>query len=186
MSARLALAAIPSAAGVKARRGPAGHPRYCPAVDRRSAFLSYVRGDRTFARRLHGDLTAHGVTCFVDDVSMLPGDDLDATLGEAIARSDVFLLACSERSLGSPADWWWVDREMSHVLQREQDETRAGRVRSLRLVPLDLDGYLFDPTCTYPRRADLASRVAAPFRGWEDDPATYEAGLSRLLRALEA
>ena len=69
--------------------------------------------------------------------------------------------------------------ELEETFEREDDESRT------ILLPLDLDGFLFDAW-----RGPLAVRVreslAADFTGWEQDNAKFEAEFERVVDALRA
>lgn len=41
-----------------------------------SCFISYNHEDKSFARRLHDQLQARGIRCWLDEHQMLPGDDI--------------------------------------------------------------------------------------------------------------
>ncbi len=44
----------------------------------------------------------------------------------------------------------------------------------LAIIPLDLDGYLFDPQWQDWSKQHLTDRLGADFRGWEADKAKFE------------
>jgi len=41
-----------------------------------SCFISYSHQDKSFAQRLHDQLQATGIRCWLDEHQMLPGDDI--------------------------------------------------------------------------------------------------------------
>jgi len=55
----------------------------------------------------------------------------------------------------------------------------------LALIPLDLDGFLFSADFQSGKKAEITSRVAANFVGWEKDPALFDRELGKVIRALQ-
>jgi TIR domain-containing protein/trypsin-like peptidase len=158
--------------------GPAPGPG---EVDYFSAFISYSHDDSTFALRLYNSLQASGVRAWLDKRQMLPGDDIYERVREGIRGWDKILLCCSRSSLSS----WWVDNEIDEAFQKERDLYKARQRKVLALVPLDLDGYLFDEWANG-KAQQVKSRLAATFRGWDTDPAVFEETFQGLLKALRA
>ena len=75
----------------------------------------------------------------------------------------------------------WVEHEMENALEREEDTGK------LALLPLDLDGRLFDK----PRSVDerklckkIRKRLVGEFRDWKQHD-SFEEQLERLLVALK-
>ena len=56
----------------------------------------------------------------------------------------------------------------------------AGR----RWIPLNLDGFLFSADYQSGKKAEITSRVAANFVGWEKDHALFDRELGKVIRAL--
>ena len=50
----------------------------------------------------------------------------------------------------------------------------AGVRRVFALIPLNLDGFLFSADYQSGKKAEITSRVAANFVGWEKDPALFD------------
>jgi hypothetical protein len=57
---------------------------------------------------------------------------------------------------------------------------RAGR----RRIPLNLDSFLFSAEYRSGKKAEITSRVAANFVGWEKDRALFDRELEKVIRAL--
>jgi hypothetical protein len=108
-------------------------------------------------------------------------------------------LSASEPSLPT----WWVDGEINRAFQKEaelmkerakREATRPpgslpvrggeGGKKVLALIPLNLDGFLFSADYQSGKKAEITSRVAANFVGWEKDHALFNRELDKVIRAL--
>ncbi len=94
---------------------------------------------------------------------------------DAIRLHDKILLCCSETSLNS----WWVKDEIRKAQERECRENRD------IIIPLMVYRYLLDGW-EDGLAADLRSRLAADFTGWEHDNAKFEEQFEKVVRALRA
>lgn len=146
-----------------------------------SVFISYSHDDSAFALRLYNSLQSSGVRAWLDKRQMLPGDDIYERVRQGIRGWDKLLLCCSKSSLSS----WWVDNEIDEAFQKERDLFKARGQKVLALVPLDLDGYLFEQWSSG-KAQQVKSRLAASFRGWATDPSLFDATFQALLGALRA
>ena len=147
-----------------------------------SCFISYSHDDKSFARRLHDQLQARGIRCWLDDHQLLPGDDLYEEVDRGIKLWDKVLLCASKNSLTS----WWVDDEIQRAFNKEQQLMKQRERKVLSLIPLNLDGYLFSGNWNNAKAAQVKSRLAADFTGWEHDNAKFEAEFERVVKALRA
>ncbi|MBZ0278546.1 MAG: toll/interleukin-1 receptor domain-containing protein [Anaerolineae bacterium] len=147
-----------------------------------SCFISYSHADKAFARRVHDTLQSRGIRCWLDEKQMNPGDDIYEEIGRGIRLWDKVLLCCSQSSL---AEKWWVDHEMDIAFQKERELFKTRGHKVLALIPLDLDGFLFNEAFTSGKAQQIRSRVAANFKGWEHDPVTFDREIERLIRALK-
>ncbi len=143
------------------------------AIELYSCFISYSHSEKSFARRLHDQLQARGIRCWLDDHDLKPGDRILDGVADAIRLHDKILLCCSESSLNS----WWVKDEIEKALERERKEARD------IIIPLNLDGYLLDGWESG-LATTIRSRLAADFTGWEHDNAKFEEQFKRVVRAL--
>lgn len=142
-----------------------------------STFISYGAPDEAFARRLYDALRANGVVTFFFPETARVGERIGDEVFNALQRHDRMVLLCSQGSLDRPG----VLNEIQETLDREARDGGA-----TYLIPVMLDDYLLeDWNRTQPDLAErVRRRVAADFRGTENDSAKFDAALSRLLAAL--
>ncbi len=93
---------------------------------------------------------------------------------------DKVLLCASQAPLGS----WWVDGEINRAFRKEAQIMKERGKKVLALIPLNLDGFLFSADYQSGKKAEITSRVAANFVGWEKDHALFDRELEHVIRAL--
>jgi hypothetical protein len=145
-----------------------------------SCFISYSHEDKAFARLLHDRLQGQGIRCWLDEHQLLPGDDLHDRVDQGIRLWDKVLLCATKSSLTS----WWVDGEINRAFQKEAQIMKERQKKALALIPLNLDGSLFSADYQSGKKAEITSRVAANFVGWEKDHALFDRELEKVIRAL--
>ncbi len=138
-----------------------------------SCFISYSHINRAFASRIHDHLQVRGIRCWLDQHELKPGDRILDIVNDSIRLHDKIVLCCSKASLES----WWVKDEIRKAQERERKEDRD------IIIPLMVDRYLLDGW-EDGLAADLRSRLAADFTGWERDNAKFEEQFERVVKAL--
>jgi uncharacterized protein YjbI with pentapeptide repeats len=144
-----------------------------------SSFISYSNLDFSFARRVHDELQARGIRCWLDHHQVLPGHDIYEEVDRGIKLWDKILLCASKNSLTS----WWVDDEIARAFDKEQKLMKERGERVLALIPLNLDDYLFTEWKSA-KATQVKQRLAADFTGWETNNAKFEEEFERVVRAL--
>jgi hypothetical protein len=145
-----------------------------------SVFISYSHADSVFANRLYNALLARGIRAWLDIKQVLPGDDIYEEVQKGIQRWDKVLLCGSKASLSS----WWVDSEIDRIFQKERELFRERHRKVLALIPLMLDDFMLSEW-TSGKAQEVKTRIAADFRGWEDD-SKFELTFENLVRGLRA
>jgi hypothetical protein len=146
-----------------------------------SCFISYSHEDKSFARRLHDTLQGQGIRCWLDEKQLLPGDNIYERVDQGIRLWDKVLLCASKDSLNSE----WVDDETTHAFAKEKRLSKEQGKKVLALIPLNLDGYIFEQW-EHPKKNQIMERLAADFRGWEADHDKFEREVERVIKALRA
>ncbi len=145
-----------------------------------SVFISYSHADKPFARQLHDRLQGRGIRCWLDEHQLLPGQKIHVEVDRGIRQWDKVLLCCSQHSLTS----WWVNNEIELAIQKEQRLWKERGEEVLALIPLNLDGYMFNPEWHSGWKGQITERLAADFTGWEHSHVKFEEQLERVVKAL--
>jgi hypothetical protein len=133
--------------------------------------------------RLYDSLQSNGIRCWFDEKQLLPGQDISRELERGIHLWDKFLLCASKNSLTS----WWVEDEIKTTLEKERALRKERGKPVLKLIPLNLDDYMFNPEWNLGVLAnEIRLRVAADFRDWEKPSSNFAQQVDRVIKALRA
>jgi hypothetical protein len=124
------------------------------------AFLSHSSADKPLIRQLAADLTAAGISVWLDEQRIKVGESIPEKIGQGLAESDYFLLAVSRASVESE----WVKKELNGALINEVQR------RAVHVLPIKLDD------------AKIPNAIAD--KKYADFSQSYKAGLRDLLSAM--
>lgn len=152
------------------------HPSIAPEYY--SCFISYSHSDKKFAHKLYEKLSQAGITCWLDNHEFLPGDDMRDKIHQGINSLDKVLLCCSKDSLNS----YWVNTELDKTLLKEKDLWKDSINKTLALIPLNLDNYIFEWQSS--RKSELIRRYIEDLSNWEELPEKFDYAVNRVIAAL--
>lgn len=168
--------------------------------DRPAYFISCHLQDTDFAERLKAALQEQGIRCWVDE-HLLPAGYRHLCFRAKSRPSSYFsiddpgpALRTRDKVLLCLSGFWLngldneVLRELQEAQTREtmlnQDMGRRKKGRAQVLFALTLDSSHVH--WSGPAANDVRNRMIADFRGWRDDNAAFELGLTQLLAALRS
>lgn len=125
--------------------------RHLDAKDQRVAFLSHSSADKAFIRQLAADLTANGISVWLDEQRIRVGDSIPEKIAQGLAESDYFLIAMSQKSSESA----WVQKELNSALMSEVQR------RKVHILPLKLDDTTMPPIIADKKFADFSKSYRA-------------------------
>lgn len=135
--------------------------RHKEHAEERVAFLSHSSIDKPIIRQIAADLSAEGITVWMDEQRIHVGDSIPEKIAQGLAQSDFFLVGLSEHSVDSE----WVKRELNNALVQEISKRR------ITILPLKLS------TCEIPTL--IADKKYADFSK------SYRDGLANLVAAIK-
>lgn len=124
------------------------------------AFLSHSSIDKPFVRQLASDLTAAGISVWLDEQRIKVGESIPEKISQGLADSDYFLLVVSKSSATSE----WVKKELNGALVNEVQR------RQVHILPIKLD--------------DVPMPAAISDKKYADFSTSYKSGLSDLVHAM--
>ena len=129
---------------------------------KRVVFLSHSSKDKPIIRQLATDLTASGITVWLDEQNIYVGDSIPERIAQGLAESDYFLIALSQNSVSSE----WVKKELNSALVDEISR------RKIRILPILL--------------ADTEIPAILRDKKYADFTKGYRSGLDELLRTINS
>lgn len=142
------------------RATEAKEERHLRDSGKRVVFLSHSSKDKPIIRQLATDLTAAGVSVWLDEQNIRVGDSIPDSIAQGLAESDYFLIALSDASVNSE----WVKRELNSALVGELSR------RNIRVLPV-----LLSPTAVPSLLQD---------KKYADFTRGYKHGLQELLNTI--
>jgi len=125
-----------------------------------NVFVSYSTKDEKFVNRVTEKLIQNKIVLWKDNWEMIPGDELETKIAEAIERAAFLLLVLSKNSIKSN----WCIKELELAFQKEE------RLTDQFIIPIIIDDR------TIPE--GLENRIFADFRE------SFEKGINSLLQPL--
>ena len=102
-------------------------------------FLCHSSQDKPLVRELYKRLSKDGFSVWLDEMSLLPGQDWELGIQKAVRESDVVLVCLSNRSVTKEG---YVQKELRYVLDIATEKTEG----TVFVIPIRLD------ECEVPRR----------------------------------
>lgn len=147
-----------------------------------TCFISYSHADKDFAFKLAKDLRNANILCWLDVHDLPAGAFVLDFIDRIIREHDITVLCCSQSALGSG----WVDREMKIVFQEEEALYAKYQKAISKLIPIDLDGAIFDSgRFSSPMAGQIRLRNIINARQWQQQD-DYETVFGRIITALKA
>lgn len=151
------------------------------AIEFYSLFISHSSKNKDFAQKLHDDLRANAVRCWLDNEDMKGGRKLHEQIDEAIRSHDKLLLILSPESMASE----WVKTEIAKARKREIKEGKQ-LLFPVRLCSFETlrDWECFDSDTGKDSAKEIREYMIPDFSDWEK-PASYQKAFEKLLRDLK-
>ncbi|MBI5843191.1 MAG: TIR domain-containing protein [Deltaproteobacteria bacterium] len=96
-------------------------------------FISYAHEDFDWAHRIYTDLFAHGISCWLDKMDLLPGQNWNAEIQKAIRNSKYFIALISSNSVDKRG---YVQKELRLAMEEMEKMPYGG----IYLIPVRIDG----------------------------------------------
>lgn len=134
-------------------------------------FLSYVRENSAIVDRLRDDLTAQGISVWLDRQSLQPGEEWQVRIGKAISQSRFFIACFSAESVQRQKT------EMHTELLLAIEEMKRHPPERVWFLPVKLS------PCEVPEHVVTGSKTLRSYQTQELYP-DWQTGLQRLVAVL--
>lgn len=111
---------------------PAGEPVTDSATRPLKVFICHASADKPAVRNLHRYLYLRGVSPWLDELSLLPGEDWRAEIEKAIFASDVILVCLSKNSINKEG---YVQSEITFALDKAMEKPEG----TIFIIPARLE-----------------------------------------------
>lgn len=147
-------------------------------IDHYSCFILFAARDRPFAERLHGDLQAAGIRCWLQTGDARKSQVLHPAWASLERFHEKLLLVLSGNSLKSE----WVKSALAVVRGKEEREGRRLLVTASLLSPEHVTHWrCVDGATGCDMAMEVRRRPVPCFCDWEHDPETYAKGFAGLM-----
>lgn len=153
-------------------------PSFMETVHNHSCcFVGYVSEDEQFARMLCNRLQSKGIRCWLDSKEV---DRSNWQYSREIRDGDRVLFCASKESLSRG----YADKEIKDSFRKERNPAASVQRNVLRMIPLNLDGFMFSDDWQSEHRQQVRNAVAADFTKWQTDQIEFERQVNRVVTAL--
>lgn len=126
-------------------------------------FLTHASQDKPKVREIYKRLVADGIDAWLDEEKLLPGQDWDAEISNAVRNSDAVIVFMSKASISKEG---YLQKELKFALDYAQELPEG----DIYIIPVRLDD------CEIPNRLSQIQWL-----DWRDDNKAYERLLAALL-----
>ena len=102
-------------------------------------FLCHASQDKPAVRRLHRYLKQHGISPWLDQMDLLPGQNWEVEIPKALFNSDVILVCLSKNSVNKEG---YVQKEIVYALDKAMEKPQG----TIFIIPVKLE------ECDVPKR----------------------------------
>ncbi|GAA0251808.1 hypothetical protein GCM10010492_60290 [Saccharothrix mutabilis subsp. mutabilis] len=101
----------------------------------RDVFICHAGADKiSHARPLYNELNRHGLSCWIDEAEIRPGDDIVQKVGVGLINARYVLVIVTENFMGRD----WTETELNAALARE---INSGATAVIAVLDVDLNSF---------------------------------------------
>ena len=142
----------------------------------KDVFISYSAADKGFVTRLFDSLRREGISIWIDEGEILPGDRIREKINQGILDSRYLLIVLSQNSVKSN----WVRIELDSAMIREIEDSAVvviplliGGIEKTE-IPLDLRGKLYVDFRDIGTFSESVQKLASSIKRRIDEQYQYE------------